>query len=651
MTPETVSYDVFDTVVTRNFAHPRDLFVHVGTLAHQRKLLPVDGLAFAQARWAAELAARKQSPWTEVLLDDIYRVLAGHLGWDAATTDAVKSLELATEERHLRGIARTRAVLAGDRVRAGRLLFLSDMYLPAPILRAWLEREDMAAPGDAVFVSGEVRGNKSSGALFEHARRETGGDFRRWQHTGDHPFADVAKPRSLGIKARHFTDAHLTSRERTVRGTGGEFAPAWRSLLAGAMRLTRLDHTPVTDRESVLWEIGANVAGPLFDGFVRWTLAEAERRGIRRLYFLARDGQIFWRVAQTLSSKKAGAIECRYLYASRLAFAGPYELENPAALRILTAPTGHFHSLRQALQQFGLTTDWARAELPTGLAELEPDQNLPQAAREQLADWLLAPAQRATLQAATDRRIEEARAYLAQEGVRAGESVGLVDAGWLGSIQRNLEHILGEPGHPTPLTGFYLGLMPPQPPGPMGEMIGYANAFAPLPLQREESHKVLVELMAQSDHGQVAGFARTATGWVPRLLDAGPVNAAEIQFFQNAVLAFARRRQDTIDETEIPWAEYHRTVLGVYHRFHNEPAAHEVRVFGFLPHADQVFEQQHATLCADAGLGKILAMIFDYRKRPPHWWVGGQAALRHGLFPRLFRWLKRTRWRLAGNAS
>ena len=34
------------------------------------------------------------------------------------------------------------------------------------------------------------------------------------------------------------------------------------------------------------------MAGPLFTGFVRWVLDDAERRGLKRLYFLARDGQL-----------------------------------------------------------------------------------------------------------------------------------------------------------------------------------------------------------------------------------------------------------------------------------------------------------------------------------------------------------------------
>ncbi|HND61251.1 MAG TPA: hypothetical protein PLB90_07195 [Opitutaceae bacterium] len=645
------SFDVFDTVVTRDFAHPRDLFVHVGALLRAEGVSALAPEAYAATRWQAELTARRESPAVEVTLDEILAVLARALRWDASAIARAREVELDTEARHLHAVPRAQPLLAAARQSAGPLLFLSDMYLPSAVLGAWLERERVMQPGDRLFISGEIRANKSSGRMYEQVRTTAGIAYDGWHHTGDHPFADVAKPRELGLTATHFTDVHLTARERQARATRGEFAPPWRSLLAGAMRRARLDRVPANDREAVLWETGTAVAGPLFHGFVRWTLAEAERRGLKRLYFLARDGQIFWRIAQQLQAGRPAAVECRYLYASRLVFAGPVELGSPAALRWLAAPTGHFHSLRQALLQLGLDETWGRAHLPESLAQLDPDANLEPATREALADWLLEPGRRQLLNDAVAARSARARAYLESEGLRAGEPVGLVDAGWLGSIQRNLEQVLGEPGRPAPLTGFYLGLMPPADPRPAGEMLGFANRFAPIPLVREESHKVLIELMAQSDHGQVLNFRETHGRWEPVLNSVGPVNLGEIRLFQDAILAFARHAEETADTAAAPAEDYARAVIGLYRDFHDRPTAREVRVFGFLPHADQLFEQRHATLCADFTTGGLLRALRDYRLRPPHWWVGGQIALGHAGLLRAFRGAKHAWWRLRGRAE
>ncbi|MBL9216098.1 MAG: hypothetical protein JNG83_11525 [Opitutaceae bacterium] len=647
----TVSYDVFDTVVTRAFAHPRDVFVHVGDLLRQRAASPLDALAFARARWESELAARRLSPWTEVLLDDIYRQLAARLGWSEAAALAARDLELEVESRHLRGVPFMRPVIAADRAEAGRVLFISDMYLPAAILRGWLIREGVMAESDAVFVSGEGRANKNSGQLFHVVARETGASPGAWRHAGDHPVADVAKPRELGLSARHLTHAHLTRREQRARGTTGEFAVTWRSLLAGAMRLARLERAPAADRAGVLWDSGTTVAGPLFYGFVRWVLAEAGRRGVRRLYFLARDGQIFWRIARAILEAEPQPVECHYLQASRVLFTGPAELRDPAALRRLVAPAVPFHSLRQALLPLGLDEAWGTARLPPAFRALDWEANLEPAQRAALADWLLDPARRPELEAAAQRRAGQARAYLHAAGLRAGEPVAVVDAGWFGTIQRSLEHILGDGSAPAPLRGFYVGLMAHDARRFAGEALGYTNRFAPLPLLREESHKVLIELMAQGDHGQAAGFEERGGRWTVRLQDTGPVNLAEVRLLQEAALAFTHRALATATVAAAPEADFARAVIGIYRDFHDRPEPREAEVWGSLPHSDQYYEQRHATLCAELGFGATIAALLDHRKRPPHWWIAGQATLRHPLPLQAFRLAKRGWWRLRGRAE
>jgi FMN phosphatase YigB (HAD superfamily) len=647
----TITFDIFDTVLTRALAHPRDVFVHIGTELKVRGLSSVDPFAFGRARWKAEHAARAKSPWTEVLLSDIYRELGVALAWDDATVAAGQNVEMEIENRFIRGIPAGRIAVAAARAEAGQVAYLSDMYLPSPLMRDWLVREGVFSPGDHLLVSGEERGNKSSGALFATAREKLGAEYENWRHVGDNESADVASPRKLGIQPRHFTDTHLTGREWKARGTDGEFAETWRSLLSGAMRLARLDRPQAEDRDSLLWATGATVAGPLFYGFVRWVLADAQRRGIRRLYFLARDGQIFWRIAQTIQHAHPSPVECRYLYASRLVIAGSAELSSPEALRWLAAPDGHFHSLRQALWQLGLDSSPHPMSLPPELARHDPDSNLTPDERRRLADWLLQPERRQWIEEAMTRRANRARAYLEANGLRAGEPIGIVDTGWLGSIQRNLERILGEPDRPCPLTGYYLGLMPPAPPRPAGEALGYTNRFSPLPIMREESHKVLIELMAQSDHGQVVGLEPKDGSWVPWLNPPGPVDLPAIKLFQEAVLAFTTRLLETDSVASGTEDEFARAVIAIYRDFHDHPSVAEARLFGFMPHADQLFEQRHANLCGDLSFGGILAALADHRRRPPHWWIPGQAALGHAAVLRGFRALKALRWKIGGKPA
>ena len=52
------SFDVFDTVLTRNHAVPSDLFVDLGAQLVEAGVFRGPAVQFAQVRWEAEEAAR-----------------------------------------------------------------------------------------------------------------------------------------------------------------------------------------------------------------------------------------------------------------------------------------------------------------------------------------------------------------------------------------------------------------------------------------------------------------------------------------------------------------------------------------------------------------------------------------------------------------
>ena len=60
-----------------------------------------------------------------------------------------------------------------------------------------------------------------------------------------------------------------------------------------------------------------SVLGPALNSCVLWVLKEAERKQIKRLYFLARDGYFMYRCALLYCRRWNLPIECRYLSCSR----------------------------------------------------------------------------------------------------------------------------------------------------------------------------------------------------------------------------------------------------------------------------------------------------------------------------------------------
>lgn len=313
-----VSFDVFDTLLVRGHARPRDLFLQLGKALAEKNLSPVPPEVFARRREQAELAARQSVPSGEVTLAEIYTALAPAFGWDEATRALARQCELDLEAASLKAVPAMLARVATARADADVVWFLSDMYLPGAFIEQVLRREGFFREGDRLFVSGECRASKHRGDLFTHARAQVAQPITSWRHFGDNPHADELMPHTHGITTELVRDAVLNRYEQLALGPIE--AALWRSLLAGAMRRARLANPETDPARRVIWDTGCDVVGPLVLGFVHWCLTEAQARGLRRLYFVARDGQLPLRVAELLARQWGFAIECRYLYGSRQAW-------------------------------------------------------------------------------------------------------------------------------------------------------------------------------------------------------------------------------------------------------------------------------------------------------------------------------------------
>ena len=113
-------------------------------------------------------------------------------------------------------------------------------------------------------------------------------------------------------------------------------------------------------------------------------------------------------------------------------------------------------------------------------------------------------------------------------------------------------------------------------------------------------------------------------------------------------MTFTRRMSAVANLAVAPETEFARTVIGLYREFHDRPSRREAEIFGSLPHSDQPYEQRHACLCARFSLGETVAALINYRRRPPQWWMQGQAAMGHGPLLRCFLYLKGLKLRLSG---
>lgn len=201
------------------------------------------------------------------------------------------------------------------------------------------------------------------------------------------------------------------------------------------------------------------IAQVLF-GFCSWVVESARERGLDRLYFLARDGYLLREIAQIVCQKRGYDIDCRYLYASRLAWRLPacYLCEEEGlryvfdgALRLTFR--GMMERFRADENQYRDCAQWA------GVPQDQMDTPLTEKERQQIA-WQLQNSRefRSMLDENSRKAYAPTVAYLKQEGLLDGEPVALVDTGWTGGMQHTLRLLLESAGSKSPLMGFYFGL-------------------------------------------------------------------------------------------------------------------------------------------------------------------------------------------------
>jgi FMN phosphatase YigB (HAD superfamily) len=446
------SFDVFDTVLIRRAAVPSDIFRHVARrIVRESPIAPPRGFVedFVHARIEAErvsLASRE-----ETTLADIWRVL--HQMLPGLPETFGPECELEAEHEALVPNGPTACDMARLRAAGARIVFASDTYLPADFVWHQLHRYGIAEPGDGLYVSSAFGHTKKSGALFRSILASEGIAAHGLHHHGDNRISDVLVPRALGIATTLVTSSRLTAWERALLSTPDSLRDT-ASRLAGAMRAARLAQRQ-PDR---IASLTATFLGPATLMWAAWVLGAAQQNGIRRLYFVARDCYLAWRVARLLTPL-FGNIDCRYLKVSRQAVLLPaIEHVSPSGIPWLHRPWEQ-PTLERILSKLGLSWNEVADDF-SALAGKKGSFTLIRTRDQWHTFWNILSGAR--VGALITQRIQRHRAttcaYLRAAGLFEPEPAAIVDIGWRLTTQRALRALLRTEQRDPTLSGYYLGL-------------------------------------------------------------------------------------------------------------------------------------------------------------------------------------------------
>jgi FMN phosphatase YigB (HAD superfamily) len=536
------SFDVFDTLVVRPFSPPQKLFLLVATFARKNHHVPIDDCTFERARVWAEKTARKKAGKREVTLEDIYAECRSMLELPKEDLAVLLSCEIELEIQLCRPIPAAQALLENARREGARVVFISDTYLPGSTLRAILARNGFWQKGDRLYVSCEEGPTKRSGELFRHVLESESIVASRMVHTGSHPNSDLKAPQRLGIEIEPFIQGNLNARENHLSRAKG-FGPLLPGLLAGCSRLVRLGGTETPLQHQRLREAAAHAAGPFLSGFVLWVLQTARANGLKRLYFISRDGLVLLKVAKELASSVDPTIELCYLYGSRQAWHFPASrgigLEKAPWLWEWTTS----YSVATVLGRLGLLPKEVGSFLENG--GIPPEiWNEPMSQRNEfkLKAVFLDPQFQKILRRAAEERRALLVAYLRQEGLFSGTKCAIVDVGWNGNLQDSLGAILEEEGQ-KPVNGFYVGLNHRRIRRERGERKTYLFDLRTdpkwrLPIPQPQS---CIEVFCTANHGATVGYHTEGDTIAPLLRpwQTGPFEAWGLEVLQTVATAYA----------------------------------------------------------------------------------------------------------------
>lgn len=430
---DVVTFDVFDTLLTRTVLDPTDVFDLVAERLRGRVSEPLRS-SFAGSRRAAEAELLATGPYPT--LDQIYDELARRSGFTSSETELCRRLEIDVETEVLtprESVRNLFEALLGE----GKTIYLvSDMYLPAETIESLLTGHGITG-WSRIFVSNEYGVTKPQG-LFTHVTE--GLDAASVAHVGDSFDADVAAACEAGVTPFHIPNGRAMFAASPCAAVIPEPRTLLERLILGHFVAEAFNDpfsATAEDRRVRLrgpGHLAITLFTPLIAVLTLWLVHEVRLRPLDGVLFLSRDGHLVKRLVDFyVSREELSWPPTMYFHASRTAYLGAGLRTRDDVERLLR------------IEFSGSLPELLRARLPAGAvdtAELAPGAELKCVLDEYTEDIL----------AASKRRSEAFRRYAAEHGVRTQHRYGVFDFFASGTCQRTLADVLG-----LDVEGFYAG--------------------------------------------------------------------------------------------------------------------------------------------------------------------------------------------------
>ncbi|MES2892888.1 MAG: hypothetical protein V4725_12765 [Bacteroidota bacterium] len=503
-----VSFDVFDTLLTRRVTSPHSVFYFCAISAIEEGLIHCSAETYVKLRREAETVTRTGQPDWQTDDRRIFDFLAKLLVTTPETGQRLRALEIDWERKMLVPIPGAAEMVDKERISGHKVAFVSDMYWSTDVIRTFLSDANFIREGDQLLVSAEHGASKDTGRLFHKLMELNPGvkaaDIR---HHGNDEYIDYKGALKAGLKGVLLPRANPTNYE-VILEAHREETDGLAGLLAGTGRLLRLNYAHLSCHTAGMARIIGDVVAPTLVTYVLWILKEAKVRGLKQLCFVARDGYVPYLICNRLSKAMGFDIQAFYMYGSRQSWHTPglHEFDEVSFSWILENFKGA--SVESIFKRVSLSWEEINEIAPEVRSLFSsPDQEVTADVQSKIRNLIETNTvlKEHILNIAREKR-ELLLAYLDQEGIDFNLKTGMVEIGWAGRTRISFERILGEEKSQN-LHWFYFGLLPNIYLHDQHRISTFIHGLD-LTYKSINGLPVIIESFCFAPHGSVLGFER-----------------------------------------------------------------------------------------------------------------------------------------------
>ncbi len=393
-------------------------------------------------------------------------------------------------------------------------------------------------------------------------------------------------------------------------------------------------------------EIIAEVFSPAILAYAVSMVRDAAARGVRRIYFLARDGYTLKRAAEQVCAVCGISLECRYLYCSRLSLrTAEYFLDEDASMKRLQNGCARLteNTLFSRIQLNG-------EERAAVLADISREGSDAVLTRSEAVELCRKLRESVVFDSIMDikskKAFERTMDYFNVEGLFSEDTVYIADSGWCGSVQQSISTLIRAAGAKQRVFGYYFGLF-----AAPNEVRRNSRCFYFSPknnlLRKARFCNNLIEIALSAPHPMTVGYEYTEGGIEPVFSEnsAGEGEYALCEAISRDIEKYCR--ENAAELMKLPEDKLVKTAQKSLVPFMTNPTPEQAAAFSRVMFCDDssdcyllpVSESVDAEELFRQTLFCSAARRLLHRGKPAKSliWFGGTAALSDVRFKRLLR--------------